>query len=83
MYVDDYGLTALMICVFSNMTPEQAFRKLENKPYKYTMLSDEDALDMVKMKENGMTYKSIGECYGISESAAYRRIERLKKNRVV
>ena len=83
MYVDDYGFTALMICVFSNMTPEQAFRKLENKSYKNTMLSDEDALDMMKMKENGMTYKAIGECYGISESAAFRRMERFKEKRVV
>lgn len=83
MYVDDYGLTALLICVFQNITPEQAFRKLENKTYKYTKLSEEDMLDMLKMRDNGMTLKSIGECYGISESEVCRRLGSFRKRRVV
>ena len=83
MYVDDYGLTALLICVFQNITPEQAFRKLENKTYKYTKLTDGDILDMLKMRDSGMTYKAIGECYGLSESQTYRRIEDYRKKRVI
>lgn len=83
MYVDDYGLTALLLSIFHNMTPEQAFRKLENKSYKYTGITDEDIKDMVKMRNEGMTYKAIGECYGLSESQTYRRIEDYRKKRVI
>ncbi|MGI5997862.1 MAG: helix-turn-helix domain-containing protein [Lutispora sp.] len=83
MYVDDYGLTALLLSIFQNMTPEQAFRKLDGKSHKYTGITDEDIKDMVTMRTKGMTYKAIGECYGLSESQTYRRIEDYRKKRVI
>jgi transposase len=48
------------------------------------MLTDYDTIDMIKFREEGITYREIGEMYGISESATYKRMKYYKdykKNR--
>jgi len=77
-YIDDHGLTALLICIFQGLTPEQAFMKLEGKPYRQT-ITDDDLQDMIIMKNQGYTYREIGSCYGLSEHAVFRRLKSFKE----
>lgn len=66
MYVDDYGLTALMLCVFQNMSSDKAFRLM-------------DTWDMMCMREKGISYKIIGERYGLLTTSIPNRINRHRK----
>jgi len=61
------------------MTVEQAFNLWEGNKWNHVYTED-DLDDMTNMRQT-MTYKEIGEIYGISESAAHKRINRYKKNR--
>ena len=75
---------ALVVAILFNQPPETAFQILEDgtRNLHYSKLTELDTLDMIKFREEGITYKKIGEMYGISESAAYKRISYLnKKNR--
>lgn len=38
-----------------------------------------DVKDMISMKQQGMTYDEIGELYGLTKGAVYRRIKRYKE----
>lgn len=62
------------IAIFNNLSVEQAFNVWEEKPNRKWITKD-DVKDMTKLKYE-MTYKAIGEIYGLTESAAYRRINR-------
>lgn len=62
------------IAIFKNLSVEQAFNLWEEHPNRKWITKD-DVLDMSKLKSE-MTYKAIGEIYGLTESAAYRRINR-------
>jgi len=72
---------ALVIAILFNQPPETAFQILEDgtRNLHYSKLTELDTLDMIKFREEGFTYKEIGEMYGISESAAHKRISYLKK----
>lgn len=48
-----------------------------------TSIDKADVKDMIQMKQQGMTHKAIGEVYGLSEEATYRRIKRYKEKRLV
>lgn len=65
--------------LLTGWTPEQCFEFLDTleKPAYNKTITDEDIRNMIRLKED-MTYKEIGEAYGLSESAAYKRIRRYK-----
>lgn len=69
---------ALIVSILKGVLPEQAFELMENNTYKPLYGSDHTS-DMIKMHEQGMTYRDIGEIYGISESAICKRIKHIKK----
>jgi len=73
-----YNIAALCIAILREdiATPEQAFAVISESAYK---LTDEDVKDMIKMKEQGMYRRKIGEIYGISPYSVDWRIERYKK----
>mgnify|MGYP000853086235 CR=1 FL=1 len=72
------NIAALCIAILREdiTIPEQAFSVIEGKPCK---LTDEDTLDMIAMRSQGMHYREIGGIYGISSSGVLRRIDRHKK----
>lgn len=77
---------ALCVAIMCNLTIEQAFDKLENyrgkKSRNYNcLITEEDTADMTIMRET-MTYRQIGQIYGLSEAAVYRRIRRFKEENV-
>jgi len=72
---------ALLICILRPVTIEMSFdlmggkiTKVQNKSIK-----SNDVEDMIQMKQQGMTHRAIGELYGLSEEAVYRRIKRYKE----
>lgn len=75
-----YNIAALCIAILRDdiATPEQAFAILEKREVK-TAYNHEDTEDMIKMRYQGLSYKEIGEIYGISKDAAYWKIRRYKE----
>ena len=77
------GALALTVAILSPqyLTPEQSFRKLwgkNSRPRHQPVVPQEDTDDMLKMKAI-MTYKQIGDLYGISANAVYNRIRRAEE----
>jgi hypothetical protein len=83
VYERDYY--ALLICILRPVTPEQSFDMINGKvaQIQNVTITSADIEDMIRMKEQGMTHREIGECYGISEEATYRRIKRYKEKKEV
>ena len=77
-----YAFALALIC-HTHLTPEMAFEQLaigkkpKGKVYQSKALTADDVADMVKMKET-MTYKQIGQVYGMKADAVYTRIRRYK-----
>jgi len=71
---------ALAVSILSTCPPETAFEKLQNEhPDKVsTVISDDDVLDMRKIKAEGYFYYEIAEMYGITNHAAHYNIKRRK-----
>jgi DNA-binding CsgD family transcriptional regulator len=69
---------ALCVAILKNVTPEQAFDcldgKLKNTNFNHG-ITEQDILDMIELKKN-YTYAEIGEMYGISENAVFKRMKR-------
>lgn len=72
-----YNISALAIAICSEkyMLPEEVFSIIENKKSNF---NDEDVRDMLAMRIQGMTYRQIGEIYGIDQHAANGRVRRYK-----
>ncbi|MBE6067974.1 MAG: hypothetical protein E7211_09825 [Clostridium lundense] len=67
---------ALCIAIIKNTTPEQAFEYyLNGKRGVNKTLTNEDVLDMIKFKNEGMTYKEIGQMYGSNWNTVRCRIK--------
>lgn len=59
-------------------TPEAAFEKLE-RPHRSPTQTKAEVQRMIKLLEDGYTYREIGELYGLSKGAVHKRITRLTK----
>lgn len=75
------GYYALTVAICCSCTPETAFEKLQHeRPSEVrAQLSPEDLLDMQRMKEQGYTYKHLGELYGMHPDAVYGRLRHLPR----
>lgn len=73
-----YNIAALTIAILSNKTPEQAFAVLTEESMT-KVYSDKDVIDMVRFQKQGMTYREIGEMYGINKDAVRNRMRKKKK----
>jgi len=73
-----YNISALAIAILRNdvFIPEQAFAILYGGKYR---LTDDDTRDMIALKEAGLSYKAIGDIYGLYQGAIFYRIKRLNK----
>jgi len=74
---------ALLICILrpGPVTIEMSFDLMGGKITKAQnkSIKSKDVEDMIQMKQQGMTHRAIGEMYGLSEEAVYRRIKRYKE----
>jgi hypothetical protein len=73
------GVMALTVAILAPqlLSPEQCFERLftSNRVMKRQKVSDDIVEDMARMKKT-MTYKQIGEVYGLNADAVYTRIRR-------
>ena len=70
------GYYALTLSILKSWTPERAWAYLgevDVKPNK--TITNQDIEDMIQLKKT-MTYTELGEVYGITRNAVYRRIKR-------
>lgn len=71
---------ALAVCILTPKTIEQAFNDLVEDPRvdlrKQKMV---DTVDMIRLRENGLTYQEIGEIFGLKRDVVFVRIKRFKQ----
>lgn len=70
---------SLAISIVRKVTPEQAFGLLNNGKKPPIKLVNQELKAMGLYKRLGLTWKQIGEMYGLEESGAYKRYKRYKK----
>jgi len=69
------------LAIIKGLTVEQAWNAWEGIKTNWTY-TEEDNEDMKKMRATKMSYKEIGEIYGISDGAVHKRVNGYyKKNR--
>lgn len=68
----------LLICILKPVTVEKAFDLFEGVFPKVnnTAITLNDVEDMIKLKREGLTYRELGEMYGLSKDAVHKRIRR-------
>ncbi|HBI73633.1 MAG TPA: hypothetical protein DEG06_05115 [Lachnospiraceae bacterium] len=72
---------ALLICILKpDYTIDMSLQVMIDGLFKKenTTIRKPDIEDMIRLKRE-MTYKEIGEIYGLSKQAVYRRIKRFKE----
>lgn len=76
---------ALIIASQFPVTVEQAFqildagKRITGRKEKYVKLTNEDLLEMERLRVQGLTYRAIGEMYGMSMNATFRRLKTFRK----
>lgn len=76
----DLGYWSFALSVYGGASVDDAIdcisgRRTKTGRPRYTT-DPEDVAAMVRLKAEGRTYKEIGEIYGISDQAVYKRIAR-------
>lgn len=67
---ENYYALAVSIC--RGWVPELAFAKMLDQKFKAVDYAD----DMKALKQEGLYWKDIGELFGVTDSAAYRAVQR-------
>lgn len=63
---------ALTISLIRGCLPEVSFAKMLNQKFKVADYAE----DMKALKQEGLYWKDIGELFGVTDSAAYRAVQR-------
>ena len=72
---------ALVVSILGECIPETAFEKLQSdKPqFVKNQLTDDDWNDMVKLREQGVYYKGLGEIYCVDPSNIHKGLKSFSK----
>ena len=75
-----YNIAALCVAILNEniATVEQAFNAIEDKQ-RISVYNEQDTVDMTNMIEQGMTYKEVGDIYGLGRDTIFSRVKRYKK----
>jgi DNA invertase Pin-like site-specific DNA recombinase len=72
-----YNYCALALAVIKrNYTIDTAINYFS--PNVQPAATKDEAADMLSMRQSGMTYREIGDVFGVNKSAVYNRIRRLQ-----
>lgn len=63
---------ALAVSICRGWVPELAFAQMLNQKFRASDYAD----DMKELKDTGLYWKDIGELFGVTDSAAYRAVQR-------
>lgn len=74
-----YNVAAMYIAILRDdvATPEQAFAVIEGATV--NVYDDNDVIDMIRLKEQGMSYEAIGRIYGYTGSGIKNRVYKYRK----
>jgi len=75
---DSISALTIAICYQNYITPEEAFGILEGKKKLTFCPTEKDREDMCKLRDQGMTYKQIGNLYGIDYTRTFKFIKNYK-----
>jgi hypothetical protein len=71
---------ALLICIFrSDFNIDRSTTYMLNGRMRKNLPKGEGNEEMIQMKQQGMTHREIGEIFGLTPEAVYRRIKRSKE----
>ena len=72
------NIAALYIAILREdvLLPEEAFAVISESKYK---LTEEDVLDMIRLREQGEPYEEIAEIYGYTVSGIKNRVYKHRK----
>lgn len=70
-----WGHMALCVSILTGVLPDEAFDLLEHGNLSYRKIGQEDIQDMIALK-GSLTYKEIGQMFGLSADAVRRRMLR-------
>lgn len=70
----DEGYMALVISILRNVSPDTAFRMLngEERWYERRHWTAEDVEEIEALRESGMTWRMIGNTYGVTAQVVYK-----------
>lgn len=73
-----YNIAAFVIAIVRKdvYIPEQAFAIIAGRKFK---VDEKDVEDMMIYRNEGMTYKEIGEIYGLSKDNVYGKIRKIRE----
>lgn len=75
----DLNYCALYLAIIKNYTHEQAFEILENGKLSRKKVDLRTLQEMVQLRGRGLTYKQIGEIFGLRAHAVYKRLKKAQK----
>jgi DNA invertase Pin-like site-specific DNA recombinase len=71
---------ALLICILRpDFTIDRSTEFMIDGRLRKNLPKGEGIDEMIRMKQQGMTHKEIGEMFGISKDAVHKRIQRYKE----
>ncbi|MDF2906816.1 MAG: hypothetical protein K0R34_2137 [Herbinix sp.] len=71
---------ALLICILRpDFTIDRSTEFMIDGRLRKNLPKGEGIDEMISMKQQGMTYKEIGEVFGLSKDAVHKRIQRFKE----
>lgn len=73
---------SLAICIIVTCTPEQAFAMYADGKRHQVKLDSIDLKAIERYKELGLTWKQIGDLFGLQESTVFKRFKRYSAGRV-
>jgi len=73
-----WGILHIAVYYPKYITPEQAEKLWETGEYSNIPNTSSTTKDILSFRENGMTYREIGETLGMKADAVYNRLRRYK-----
>lgn len=78
-HIAEDNYLALYIAIIGECSPEIAFHRLKYGYSAPRLLTESDVLDMIKLKEAGLTFQNIGDIYNLHPTTIQKRLKRYTK----
>ena len=77
------GWYALCLSILKNYNPDTSMAVIETGRFKKKNSVGDDSIpyEMIRMREEGHTWASIGKTFNVSPDNAYRRVQRYNKRK--
>lgn len=74
------GYLSLTLCILTPITIDQAFEKIAPDPEAdRKLIRRQEDEDMLKLHEEKISWYAMGQIFGVSPNAAFKRVKRLRE----